>query len=138
MRSMATPQGISRNGGEARMRSPWNALIAEIAGTFMFFFVGMGAVATLDRAAAGGAVDGAAGLLVVALAHGVVLAVMVSALGAVSGAHFNPAVTVGVWLAGQIPGRRALSYILAQLIGGLVAALLLRAVFPATVSPTLG
>ena len=120
------------------MRSPWNALIAEIAGTFMFFFVGMGAVATLDRAAAGGAVDGAAGLLVVALAHGVVLAVLVSALGAVSGAHFNPAVTVGVWLAGQIPGRRALSYILAQLIGGLVAALLLRAVFPATVSPTLG
>lgn len=121
------------------MRSPWNALIAEIAGTFMFFFVGIGAVATLDRAAFGGAgVDAAAGLVVVALAHGVVLAVMVSALGAVSGAHFNPAVTFGVWLAGQIPGRRAVAYILAQLIGGLGAAWTLRAVFPATVSPTLG
>ncbi|MEX2546467.1 MAG: aquaporin [Chloroflexota bacterium] len=120
------------------MRSPWNALIAEIAGTFMFFFVGIGAVATLDRAAGGGAVDGAAGLIVVALAHGIVLAVMVSALGAVSGAHLNPAVTFGVWLAGQIPGRRAVSYILAQLIGGLAAAWSLRFVFPATVSPSLG
>lgn len=121
------------------MRSPWNALIAEIAGTFMFFFVGIGAVATLDRAAFGGAgVDAAAGLVVVALAHGVVLAVMVSALGAVSGAHFNPAVTFGVWLAGQIPGRRAVAYILAQLIGGLGAAWSLRAVFPSSVSPDLG
>ena len=117
------------------MRSPWNALIAEIAGTFLFFFVGIGAAATLDRA---GVVDGAAALVVIALAHGVVLAVMVSALGAVSGAHFNPAVTFGVWIAGQIPGRRAVSYILAQLIGGVAAAWALRAVFPASVSPTLG
>ncbi len=121
------------------MRSPWNALVAEIAGTFMFFFVGIGAVATLDRAAfLGAGPGGAADLVVVALAHGVVLAVMVSALGAVSGAHFNPAVTFGVWLAGQIPGRRAVAYILAQLIGGLGAALALRAVFPPSVSPGLG
>jgi len=117
------------------MRSPWNALVAEIMGTFLFFFVGIGAAATLDRA---GVVDGAAALVVVALAHGIVLAAMVSALGAVSGAHFNPAVTFGVWLAGQIPGRRAASYILAQLIGGLAAAWGLRAVFPPDVSPTLG
>ena len=117
------------------MRSPWNALVAEIAGTFMFFFVGIGAAAAIDRA---GSVDGASGLIVVALAHGVVLAVMVSALGAVSGAHFNPAVTFGVWLAGQIPGRRALSYVLAQLIGGLAAAWSLRIIFPATVSQNLG
>ena len=117
------------------MRSAWNALVAEIAGTFMFFFVGIGAAATLDRA---GAIDGAAGLVVVALAHGIVLAVMVSALGAVSGAHFNPAVTFGVWLAGQIPGRRALAYILAQLIGGLAAAWSLRIIFPESVSPNLG
>jgi aquaporin TIP len=118
------------------MRNPWNALIAEIAGTFMFFFVGIGAAATIDRMGLASA-DPAA-LVVIALAHGVVLAVMVSALGAVSGAHFNPAVTFGVWLAGQIPGRRAVSYILAQLIGGLGAAWALRAVFPAAVSATLG
>lgn len=117
------------------MRNPWNAVIAEIVGTFLFLFVGIGAAATLDRA---GIVDFAAGLLVVALAHGVVLAVLVSSLGAVSGAHFNPAVTFGVWLAGQIPGRRALSYVVAQLIGALLAAWSLRAVFPASVSPSLG
>lgn len=121
------------------MRNPWNALIAEIAGTFMFFFVGIGAVATIDKAIAnGGAVDPAAGLLVVALAHGVVLAVLVSSLGAVSGAHFNPAVTFGVWIAGQIPGRRAVSYMIAQLIGGILAALAVRAIFPINLSPSLG
>jgi aquaporin Z len=117
------------------MRNPWNAVIAEIGGTFLFFFVGIGAVATLDRA---GTVDAGAGLLVVALAHGVVLAVLVSSLGAVSGGHFNPAVTFGVWLAGQIPGRRAVSYVIAQLIGGLLAAWSLRYVFPTSVSPSLG
>ena len=121
------------------MRNPWNAVIAEIAGTFLFFFVGIGAVASLERAVAGGAsADAGAVLIVVALAHGLVLAVLVSALGAVSGAHFNPAVTFGVWIAGQIPGRRALSYVVAQLIGGLAAAWAVRWIFPSALSPTLG
>jgi aquaporin Z len=114
-------------------------VVAELVGTFMFFFVGMGAVATLDRAAAaGGTIDGAAGLLVVALAHGVVLAVLISALGAISGGHFNPAVTFGVWLAGHMPWRRGLAYVVAQLIGGLLAAMALRVIFTASVSPSLG
>jgi len=116
------------------MRNPWNAVFAEIYGTFLFVFVGIGAVATLDRM---GSTD-TAGLVVVALAHGVVFAVLVSSLGAVSGAHFNPAITFGVWLAGQIPGRRAVSYVIAQLIGGLAAAWSLRIIFPSSVSPGLG
>ena len=121
------------------MRNAWNAVIAEIGGTFLFFFVGIGAIAMLDRAASGGAaVDPAAGLVVVALAHGVVLAVLVSALGVVSGAHFNPAVTFGVWLAGQIPSRRAAAYVIAQLIGAILAALAVRIVIPASISPGLG
>ena len=121
------------------MRNPWNAVIAEVAGTFMFFFVGIGAAALIDRGtAAGAAPDPAAGLLVVALAHGIVLAVLVSSLGAVSGAHFNPAVTFGVWVAGQIPGRRAAAYVIAQLIGGLLAAWAVRAIFSATQSANLG
>lgn len=118
------------------MRNPWNAVVAEGAGTFLFFFVGMGAVAMGDWSAAAG--GEAASLLTVALAHGLVLAVLVSALGVVSGAHFNPAVTFAVWIAGQIPGRRALAYVLAQLIGGIIAAVTLRAIFPAAVSPGLG
>jgi MIP family channel proteins len=107
-------------------RNPWNAVIAEGAGTFLFFFIGAGAVA------AGG------DLVAVAFAHGLALAVLVSALGAVSGAHFNPAVTFAVWIAGHIPSRRALAYLLAQLIGALLAGLALRSVFPASVSPGLG
>ncbi len=118
------------------MRNPWNAVIAEMTGTFLFLFVGIGAAANLDRMGVAG--TDPAGLLVVALAHGVVLAVLVSALAAVSGAHFNPAVTFGVWLAGHIPARRAISYVVAQLIGGLLAAWSLRLVFPASVSATLG
>jgi aquaporin Z len=118
-------------------------IVAELAGTFLFFFVGIGAVATLDRFAglsslASGGIDPSAGLIVVALAHGIVLAVLVSALMAISGAHFNPAVTFGVWLAGKMAWRRAAAYVIAQLIGGLLAAWSLRLVFSATVSPTLG
>lgn len=95
------------------------ALVAELLGTFLFFFVG-----------AGSAVVGG-GLLEVALAHGLVLAVLVSAFGALSGAHFNPAVTFGVWIAGHIAGARALAYVAAQLIGGLGAGLALRLLLPA-------
>lgn len=118
------------------MRNRWNPIMAEILGTFLFFFVGIGAVAM--TAMRGFDANDPAALIVVALAHGVVLAVLVSALAAVSGAHFNPAVTFGVWVAGQMPGRMALQYVIAQLIGGLLAAWSLRTVFSADVSPQLG
>jgi len=121
------------------MRTRWNAQIAEIVGTYLFFFVGIGSIATLNRLAFNGQpADSTASLIIVALAHGLALAVMVSALGSISGAHFNPAVTFGVWIAGHIPTRLAASYVVAQLIGGLLAALTLRAIFPVDVSPNLG
>jgi MIP family channel proteins len=121
------------------MRNRWNPIFAELIGTFLFLFVGIGS-AMLTAQQGWGAND-PAGLLVVALAHGLVLAVLVSALGAVSGGHFNPAVTFGVWVAGQIPGRHAIQYFIAQLIGGLLAAWSLVIVFPAQGSvgvPALG
>ena len=65
-----------------------------------------------------------------ALAHGLALAVLVSALGAVSGGHFNPAVTFGVWITGRIEPARAALYVVAQLVGGLAAGFALRSVFP--------
>jgi len=121
------------------MRSAWNGVIAEMVGTFLFFFVGIGAAGALASMVS---TDGAASLLVVALAHGIVLAVLVSALGAVSGAHFNPAVTFGVWVAGQIPWRRGLAYVLAQLIGGILAGLAVEIVYSSDVvksaTPALG
>ncbi len=103
-------------------RNDWNAVITEGLGTFLFFLIGMGAALTAQA--------GSAGLIQVALAHGLVLAVLVSSLGAVSGAHFNPAVTFGVWISGNIPSRRALAYVLAQLIGAVLAGLALTAVYP--------
>lgn len=101
------------------------ALTAEALGTFLFLFVGMGAVILNSGASGGGA-----GVLGVALAHGLALAVLVSALGAVSGAHFNPAVTVAVLVSGRITVPLAAMYIVVQLAAGVAAALALRAVFP--------
>ena len=109
-------------------RRDWDGLVAEAVGTFLFFFVGAGAVVMNDYAAQNGGVGG--GLVAVALAHGIVLGVLVSALGAVSGAHFNPAVTFGVWITGRISAARAATYVIAQLAGGLAAGLALRALLP--------
>jgi MIP family channel proteins len=99
-------------------------LIAEALGTFLFFFVGAGAVVMESHT------DGSAGLLGVALAHGLALAVLVSALGAVSGAHFNPAVTAAVFVSGRIAAPLAGMYVVAQLLGGVAAGFALRLIFP--------
>jgi MIP family channel proteins len=104
-----------------------SALTAETIGTFLFFFLGAGAVVLTQQAP-----DANGGLVGVALAHGLALAVLVSALGAVSGGHFNPAVTFAVWITGRIEPARAAMYVIAQLLGGLAAGLALRFVFPET------
>ena len=102
-------------------------LFAEALGTFLFFFVGAGSIVVMDYQQSSGGQG--AGLLGVALAHGLVLAVLVSTFGAISGGHFNPAVTFGVWIAGRIEGITAVAYVVAQLIGSVVAGLVLRLVF---------
>jgi MIP family channel proteins len=98
-------------------------LVAEAIGTFLFFFIAAGAA----LAVTGG--DPAAALIVVALAHGVVLAVLVSSFGAVSGGHFNPAVTLGLWIAGKIDLVPGLAYMVAQLLASAVAGFALAYVF---------
>ncbi|MEA2621323.1 MAG: aquaporin [Chloroflexota bacterium] len=114
-----------RGNNETMKTWPWNAIVAEAVGTFLFFFVGMGAAA---------AFFGGAGLLGVALAHGLALIVLVSALGAVSGGHFNPAVSFALWIAGRLEGRRAIAYVIAQLLGGVLAAVALAYVLGSTQS----
>ncbi len=76
--------------------------------------------------------EASAGTLEVALAHGLVIAVMVSAVGHISGGHFNPAITFGFLLTRRISVLLGLAYWFAQLLGGVLAALLLRWIFPAT------
>lgn len=98
------------------------ALLAEAAGTFMFFTIGAGAIVTDAHA-------GGVGLLGVALAHGLVLAVAVSSFGAISGGHFNPAVTLAVAVAGKHPWPRVPTYWLAQAAGALASGFLLSFIF---------
>ena len=106
------------------------ALIAEAVGTFLFFVVGAGSVVLGDYLATNG--SSGPGLLGVALAHGLALVVVVSALGPVSGGHFNPAVTLAAWIMGKVAPARAVGYVVAQLLGGLAAGLALRMLFPET------
>lgn len=98
------------------------ALLAELCGTFWFFFIGAGAILTVASGSGGGLLD-------VALAHGVTLSIAIAAFGALSGGHFNPAVTFGLAVAGKHPWARVPTYWAAQLVGGLVAGFALRYVF---------
>src|SRR5258708_1954582 len=91
-------------------------LIAEFVGTFALIFFGAGAVCVdmqLRTNATGGI-----GLLAIALAHGLAIAIMVSSMGHISGGHFNPAVTIGFWVTKKLSTMDTLFYLLAQLAGG--------------------
>ena len=106
------------------MKQIWEQAIAEVIGTLALVFIGAGSVVIL------GGQPNSAGLVGIALAHGLVLAIMISNLGHISGGHFNPAVTVSTWVAGKIETIRAGWYIVAQLFGATLGALLLRASLP--------
>src|SRR5215207_896899 len=97
------------------------AAIAELVGTFILVFGGTAVAvgAILSRPTAGPAYDS----LAVALAFGLALAAVVAAIGHVSGAHVNPAVTVGMAAAGKFPWNYTPIYIGAQLVGAVLAAL---------------
>jgi MIP family channel proteins len=101
------------------MESVGRAAVAEFVGTFALVFVGAGAVVL---AIGTGQLD----LVGVALAHGLVLAIMVSITGHLSGGLINPAVAIALWVAGKLSTQRALVLIVAQLLGAVVGALLLR------------
>jgi len=103
------------------MEKTGQQLTAEFIGTFALVFIGVGATV---MAASGG------GLIGVALATGIVLAVMVSILAHLSGAHFNPAVTIGVWVTGNIKTGLAGLYIVTQLVAAVAAAALARGLYP--------
>lgn len=102
-------------------------LAAEFIGTFALVFFGAGAVC-VDRYLQS---SGGIGLLGVALAHGLAIAIMVSAFGHVSGGHFNPAITIGFWVTKRLNTMDTIAYWLAQLAGAVVAAYLLKSIVPA-------
>ena len=100
-----------------------NSLLAEAFGTFWLVFGGCGS-AVLSAAFP---VLGI-GLLGVSFAFGLSVLTMAYAVGHVSGGHFNPAVTVGLWAGGRFPARDIAPYILAQVVGGILAAFALYAI----------
>jgi len=105
-------------------------LLAEFIGTFALVFAGTGAIIVNEMT--GGVITHVG----IALVFGLVVMAMIYSVGEISGAHFNPAVTVGFWLAGRLPVGAVAPYILSQSAGALLASLILRGLFPS--SATLG
>lgn len=104
---------------------PARAMTAEAIGTFALCFIGILAI-NVDAINGG---EGAASLATIALAHGLTIAVMIAALGAISGAHFNPAVTAGFVATGRMTPVRGAQYLAAQIAGALLASLLVAWLF---------
>ena len=97
-------------------------LLAEFIGTFAFVFIGAGAAAVVGTGA------GLNGIAAIAFAHGLTIMVFAFAYGGLSGAHFNPAVTIGVLAARAMTLAEAIGYIISQVVAAACAAFLLRAV----------
>lgn len=110
----------SMNVGMEELTSPeaLKASIAELVATALFIMIGVGGVAV---AGAGG------GVVAVALGFGFAIALLVAGIIGISGAHINPAVTFAMVITGQTSVMRGVMYIVAQLIGACIGALILRA-----------
>jgi aquaporin Z len=106
------------------MRLILRPLLAEFVATFAFVFIGAGAV-VVDSAR-----GGELSVVGVALAHGLAFAVVVTMTLNISGGHVNPAVTFGLWLGKRIDGKLAGLYVVAQLAGAALAAIMVRSFLP--------
>ena len=94
--------------------------LAEAIGTFALVFAGTGAIVVNDMG------QGVISHLGIALTFGLVVMAMIYAVGDISGAHLNPAVTLGFWLARRLPGTDIIPYVASQLFGALAASVLVR------------
>src|SRR5438445_6785917 len=108
------------------MYSLTQKLVAEFLGTFALIFFGAGSICADQYLRSSGGL----GLLGTALAHGLAIGIMASALGHVSCGHYNPAITTGIWVTKRINTIEALRSWAAQLLGGVVAAFILKALIP--------
>ena len=100
-----------------------NRYVAEVIGTFALVFIGTGAIVVNDLT------SGALTHFGVSVAFGIVVMTMIYSIGEISGAHINPAVTFGFWLAGRFPGREIAPYVASQCIGSLIASGVLALMF---------
>jgi aquaporin NIP len=99
--------------------------LAEIIGTFALVFCGTGAI--IINQESGGAITHVG----IAITFGLIVASMIYAVGDISGAHLNPAVTIAFWVAKEFPAKEILPYIVSQAAGAFIASLTLKYLFPA-------
>lgn len=114
----------------------WRPALAEFFATMLFVFIGPAAVV-----AALSLNDGklsAAGLVGIAAAHGLAIAIGVAATANLSGGHINPAVTIAAFVTGKISPNRAIWYVVAQLVGAVIGSVLLAMAIPAGSPGNLG
>jgi aquaporin NIP len=98
--------------------------LAELIGTFALVFCGTGAI-VIDQQT-GGAVTHAG----IAITFGLIVAAMIYSIGDISGAHLNPAVTIGFWAARLFPAKEIIPYLVSQCTGAFIASFTLQSLFP--------
>lgn len=108
--------------GDFDTREHGRKLAAEFIGAFALIFIGAAAIIQ----------TGGGNLLAIAIAHGLAIALLVSSLGHISGGLFNPALTIGLWATRRLDTVSTVAYIIAQLLGAVVAAGALVLLFPET------
>jgi aquaporin NIP len=102
--------------------------LLNFLGTFALVFAGTGAI-VIDEVTAGGISH-----VGIALTFGLIVLAMVYTLGDISGAHINPAVTIGFWAARRLESRKVLPYVVSQCGGAFLASIVLRLLFPANIT----
>ncbi|XP_074561197.1 putative aquaporin TIP2-1 [Curcuma longa] len=123
--------------GDSFTASSIKSYLAEFIATLLFVFAGVGSAIAFDELTSGASLD-PAGLIAVALAHGLALFVGVSIAANISGGHLNPAVTFGLAVGGHVTILTGIFYWIAQLLGSTVACLLLKFVTGGLAVPTHG
>ena len=102
-------------------------LVAEFTGTYFLIFCGTGAVVVNETT------NGAVTHVGIAITFGLVVMSLIYALGDISGAHMNPAVSIAFWVANRFPAKQLLPYILCQVGGALAASATLKLLFPSSI-----
>ncbi|MDX2108934.1 MAG: aquaporin [Verrucomicrobiota bacterium] len=105
--------------------SLFKSCTAEAVGVFALTFIGAGSI-IIDKAT-----GGSVGLLGIAIAHGLALSIAVSTCMNISGGHINPAISIGLFTIGRMKALETLAYVIAQVLGAVVAGLCLKGLFPA-------
>ena len=124
---MAASRSSRRIGPTPAVIDDWIVpLIVEAVGVMALCFIGIGAIMAFQNADPGNS----ANLVGIALAYGLAHGLMVAAAGHLSGGVHNPAVTLGLLIAGKLRPDKALAYLIAQLAGGVVGAVLIKACYP--------